>query len=91
VVVGGQRVRGARGAAGGTRLRCSEGRRVRSCWCQYGAAPTSIAAPSELLGTTMKRRERGGVLSGSDGSSSCMGRGCNAVKVLQEDAAEQAY
>lgn len=46
------------------------------------APRTSMMDPSALLGTTMKRRERGGVLSGSDGSSSCMGRGGSVVSVL---------
>ena len=43
----------------------------------------SISAPSALLGTTMNRRERGGVLSGSDGASSLGWRCCTAVSVLQ--------
>lgn len=65
-----------------------EGRRrqsVRSV-STHAAAPaarTSMMLPSALLGTTMKRRERGGVLSGSEGSSSCIGRGCSVVRVLQ--------
>lgn len=46
------------------------------------AVHTSMMEPSALLGTTMNRRERGGVLSGSDGSSSCMGRGGSVVSVL---------